>query len=226
MASNNQWPTKGMDMDIALLKEGESCIEKWPRLLEDKDFAAVFGKKKINEMETDIMLRYVIIFYSHDSYLRKQIPKPSLRERKVQAAKLAGFRLMDNGKFTKNVEAKLLTMGDPAIVKAIVAFLKMQDSTGVLAMLTSIEENFWANIAHIMMAPDTSDDDKKLVETQEKKAKLIANNEKMLSQIEFYTNKMYNNDREVRSEIETAMEDFKKEVVVDDIFVPVKQLND
>ena len=208
-----KFDTSGMKMDVCSQPE-KAVGELYPRLANDPAIAKVLDMDR-RQMDGEKAVRYIVIYYSNDSVLRTLTPPLTIGERKNAAAEMAGFS-KKNGNFATNVTDFLFNLGHPDILEAVVAFLRLQDNSGVFAFLNTLEQNYWENLETLNNKLDSKDDTDR-VKQLDLKNKLRQQCKELLADIEEYTNKFYGNSLEIRAEIERKRKEASIELDINKI---------
>lgn len=208
-----RFDTSIMKMDVCSQPE-KAVGELYPRLANDPAIAKVLDMDR-RQMDGDKAVRYIVIYYSNDSVLRTITPPLTIGERKNSAAEMAGF-MKKNGNYANNVTDFLFNLGHPDILEAVIAFLRLQDNSGVFAFLSTLEQNYWENLETLNNKLDSKDDTDK-VKQLDLKNKLRQQCKELLADIEEFTNKFYGNSLEIRAEIERKRKEASVELDINKI---------
>ncbi len=97
-------------------------------------------KKRLSGgLDKNKVLRYICFMYDKNSPLRKRFP--NIMKRKIESARLAGFKLDEEGIFTENVE-DMLSGKNRSVNKMIIAVVRSHRNVKY-SYLVSIEESFY-----------------------------------------------------------------------------------
>jgi hypothetical protein len=222
-------PTEGMKYDVCSIPEER--IEKKkkgvPTLMTNKPVeireTTVFGRypdlrrveafveypeNSSEHLNKEKVLKYIIILYSEDSVLNKDMRQATLEEKMYQAAEYAGFKQMSVGDYSDEIKSKLFLLTDPSILNAIHGYLEFQYSD-IWSEMVIIDHELM-EYRRIRMAPVTDTKDKDVIAAVEKKDKLRASCLEMIKQKEAYEKVFYGDDTNLKSKAK------KKRVTLED----------
>ncbi|KYG76440.1 hypothetical protein AWW68_19540 [Roseivirga spongicola] len=189
-------------------------LEHFKDLKAIDSFAAYAGQMKPNGLNRNALITYIILVYSHDSFLH-QSPKYKFEEfskRMIVAADLAGLeRLVKEDGFKKNVDKRLFNLEEDEFVLMILEYLRFQSKS---------DWSEWCILQHelmennkIRMSPIQEDKDKDQIAAQEKKAKFRAESEKIREALKTYELKIFG-DRDRLVQVQSAQNYFTIEKLV------------
>ena len=210
------YPRKGVD--LSHLKNGEkpeeineSILGNFPELRNIESFRTYPGTPG-DEMNQDMVIKYIVLLYSVDSILNEK-PLPPLQDRKFKAADMAGFPRDSRNNFTQEVQTKLFALGCDYIINMAHAFLVYQNS------------NTWAEICILQQEiqelqinrfePVSGKDDKERIMALEKKNKFMESCHVRIKIVEEYLKKFYTDNTDLEKKVDkktrTTLESRAKE---------------
>ncbi len=171
-------------------------LDKYPQLKSIKSFTEYKGISK-GGLDSDKVIRYIIILYSEDSPLSKK-PLPPLEERKYRAADLAGFkRDKKTDDFNENIVEQLFLLGDDEVIDMAMGYLQYLHSD--LWIEINIIAQELEEYRRIRITPVNADADKDLLTAIEKKDKLRVSSGNMVKQLKEYTDIFYGDSLDLKS---------------------------
>jgi len=198
-----------MRYDVDSVSSREPLIFHIPELakLESfKNYPGTHGK----ELNADWVAKYVVLLYSEDSILNKR-PMPPLKERKEQAATIAGF-VKKSENWNKNIQNKLFNLESDYVVSMVFEFLIHQKNyiwTSICATEQTIDE--YLKIAFTQIKKE--DEGYNLMDAKRKK-ELMDLNKELIVDLDSYYKEFFKGHEEDASKLRrkrTRIEDLAKE---------------
>lgn len=189
-------------------------LEHFKDLKAIDSFAAYAGQMKPNGLNRNALITYIILVYSHDSFLH-QSPKykfETFEKKLIIAADLASFeRLVKEDGFKKNVDKRLFNLEDDEFLLMILEYLRFQSKAHWME---------WCVLQHEMMenykmrlAPIKEKSDKDLMIAKERQSKMIDYTRRIVDDIEKYELKIFG-DRDRLVQVQSAQNYFTIEKLV------------
>lgn len=125
---------KDMMFDVSIVQPPKHVITAYPRLRKIKEF-----KTKFTRLNKDKVIRYIMLLYDKNTPFRIKFNDVLIR--KVEAAKGAGWEIVEQGLFQEDVE-KLLRGENKQVNKMIVAFVRLHRNFKY-SYLIALEETFY-----------------------------------------------------------------------------------
>ena len=183
---------------IHTLPEGKSVLEALPILKTYKAFDMYKGKYK------DQVIKYVIYLYDKNSDLIEEYP--DIRDRKEEAARLAGFEMktkyQDSRPVTFWPEPISFAMNGRfdhdqgvGIFKMIIAYLMMQNNAAWTEL--SVLEQEYQEYIELRFKGITGEKDKEVIEAATKKDKLREACQLMVDKIKSYQDQLFGDNEDV-----------------------------
>lgn len=200
-----------MRYDIDKYSPSEDIFYNIPELRDIKSFKDYPGSRA-GELNRDHVIRYIILLYSEDSILNKR-PMPPLKERKTQAATIAGFPKKGPKKeFVVAVKRKLFELDSERIVAMIFDYLIAQKNWTWNEICTI--EQMLEEYTKIRLAPIKEDAEKGFdIQAAKRKSDLTKDSEEMLKKLESYYKDFFKNhedDSEKLKRVRVRIEDLAR----------------
>jgi len=125
---------KDMMFDVSVVQPPKHVITAYPRLRKIKEF-----KTKFTRLSKDKVIRYIMLLYDKNTPFRIKFNDVLIR--KIEAAKGAGWEIVDQGLFDEDVE-KLLRGENKQVNRMIVAFVRLHRNFKY-SYLIALEETFY-----------------------------------------------------------------------------------
>lgn len=154
--------------------------------------------------EGEKLLRYILALYDPKSPVVKD--NPDLTQRKIEAAKLAGYNIVKDEKKLETIYA----CDSDYMVSIIVLFLRTIVKSRVWASIQADEQVFWEFIARLYK-PISEESDKDDINAGEKKIKLSQGKETISVQIESNWGKLLGDDDDLKKKVKK--QDFSPEAM-------------
>jgi hypothetical protein len=140
-----------MLIPVHRLKEKDNVLQKFTILKEYKEF-----QQPLEDMDINNIMVFIVLCYDQNSPLVLNIVDPY--KRRVEAAKLAGFRSGDDGTFFVNYMSVVL--GEEFTVnKMIIRYCRMQRNTE-FAKLMIFEESYYKELEALKNETDAGEKNK------------------------------------------------------------------
>lgn len=160
--------TKDMRIDILSGIKEKYLTEALPIL---KKINGIYNFYTANDtgLETNKVIAYIVILYSQDSILNQE-PMPSLEERQLKSADLAGFKRTASGEHLKKMTDILFPLDNDGLQKMVLDFLIFQNN--MLWDEIVIDEQYRYTLMKEMLSESNDSKSKDRTATLEKKSKL------------------------------------------------------
>jgi len=133
---------KDMMFDVSVVQPPKHVITAYPRLRKIKEF-----KTKFTRLNKDKVVRYIMLLYDKNTPFRIKFNDVLIR--KVEAAKGAGWEIVDQGLFHEDVE-RLLRGENKQVNSMIVAFVRLHRNFKY-SYLIALEETFYRFLLEIII---------------------------------------------------------------------------
>jgi hypothetical protein len=209
--------TKDMRFDCLGVKQGLKFDDAFPELSNIESWGKLISDSQ--EMVPVKIKKYIILVYSKDSILNT-VPRRELNERKIQAAKLSGFRQDNEGKFWPSVYRQVINMDVHSasekggfnrprqILDMVIDYLIFQNQW-TWTKIIAIEENMQLLLKAYMQPIKTSGkgvDSIKGITANIKKNDFIQMIEDDEAKLEKLYSNLFNNDSEIKNELNGRIE--------------------
>ena len=117
-------PSFNMRFDVCSIEDKKNVLYNFPELKEIESFRDYPGTAG-GELNQDMVVKYVVVLYSEDSFLNTR-PAKELGDRKLMAADAAGFSRNKRNEFDEEVVEKLFNIRSFEVLRMIKDFLIFQ----------------------------------------------------------------------------------------------------
>jgi hypothetical protein len=187
-------PSKNMRFDVCSVEEGQDVLHHISELRRIESFAEYPGTPG-GELNRDLVVKYVVILYSLDSFLNVK-PVTVLEERKLMAADAAGFKRNKNNDFDVEIQEKLFNLRSLHVLNMIVDFLKFQNRY-LWTSIVSTEQALYES-TKIIMTPVSDDKDKDNVTSMKSKLQLIPLNQETKKTLDALYHEFFTDNTDVK----------------------------
>lgn len=177
--------------DISELSTKDKVVDKFPELLNYKEFSAIAKKDKV--------IKYIIHLYDHASELIKTYP--ILKERKKAALIEAGFDGKIPPLMEDLIEGNFHSESVKPVFDAIICYLRLQKSDVWFEICVLEQELEEYRVLRLQRVED--DKDKDTIMAAEKKSKLRQECSSILKDLEGYRLEFFGIHEDVKNEIQT-----------------------
>ncbi len=180
-------------LNMEKLGKNDDMIHAFPQLRKWKEFVD-FGGTPEGELHKDKTIRYINIFYSPGSSLIRK-HRGNVTARKEEAATIAGFDLGKKTEFEK-VQDELFALRSKGVFQMVMRFLILQKNH-LWDSIIAAEQNYWELYTIGLDPLVNKDDEKKRIESADKKFGLSLKREQIRQMLNGYYKEFFGDDFEL-----------------------------
>lgn len=177
-----------MMFDVTEIEEGQHVLQVFPALQTFPEFKEQFEEIADEQIDHDMLLKYIFLLYDHESPLRQH---DNLIKRKLEAAQIAGFQVDEKGFFEPEVDAAMKGF-NKNVNAMIIRFCRMQGSSTYSALVT-VNEAYYYKLQLVLSAP-SDHKNKSEIELERVKGQLWQQSKEMMVDIAQLTKDLLNED--------------------------------
>lgn len=186
-------PSFNMRFDICSIEDKKNVLYNFPELKEIESFRDYPGAAG-GELNQDMVVKYVVILYSEDSFLNTR-PAKELGDRKLMAAEAAGFPRNKQNEFEEDVTTKLFNLSSFEVLRMAVDYLIFQKKHLWTEIVTTEQE--YEEYIRLRLDPVSSEHDKDTLMAADKKSKLRSDCKMMLKDLKVMYKEMFTDNSDV-----------------------------
>lgn len=198
MSHQSKTSLMAIDIDKRPLSNSTDYLVEFPDLRRISTLARYKGSME-GGLNRNLFIRYLVVLYSHDSYLNKN-PHMEIEERMRIAADFAGFERDEAGNFDPDVDYCLFDLQDERIIQIIFDFLLYQNKhvwTEIVTVEHEIQE-----FQRKRMTPVVGDKDKDILSALNIKNALLEGTSKRVKYLKELYTEFYGEHQHVKKAVE------------------------